>query len=117
MVSNLASHPLSSQSQMNLPFGVDRSEIRSALRDTAIELQGHFLHEDGDLYRVDDLQRALENWLELSIEALVEDALFHVVDGDRATAFNRATFEAQMQRLRPVDVQQSQPVVPLVTAA
>ncbi|WAL60951.1 hypothetical protein [Thermocoleostomius sinensis] len=76
---------------------------QSALQDAAIELQAYFYQQEGEIYRVEDLQRALENWLELSMEALVEDALFHVVEGDRSSAFNRSAFESQMKRLRPLD--------------
>lgn len=97
---------------------LDTDALRSALKGAAIDLQAHFYQEDGDIYRVEDLQRALENWLELSIESLVDDALFHVIDGDRSSAFNRSAFEAQMKRIRPVEVSEArQPVVPIVRAA
>lgn len=86
---------------------VDTDSIQSALETAAIDLQAHFLHEEGETYRVEDLQRALENWLELSVESLVEDALFHAVEGDRSVAFNRSGFESQLRRVEPVDLQES----------
>lgn len=82
---------------------VDTDAIQQALRRAAVELRAYYAHEQGELYRVEDLRQALNNWLELSIESLVEDALFHTVEGDRAYAFNRAAFEAQMQRIQPVE--------------
>jgi hypothetical protein len=97
---------------------LDANPLQAALHETAIDLQAHFFQEEGEIYRVEDLQRALENWLELSMEALVEDAFFHVVEGDRSSAFNRSAFESQMKRLRPVEVSETrQPVSPTVRAA
>jgi hypothetical protein len=80
----------------------DQEAVQSALKLAASELQSHFLHEEGELYRTDDLQQALNHWLELSIESLVDDVLFHAVEGDRSYAFNREAFEAQMRRMQPV---------------
>lgn len=54
------------------------------------------------MYRLEDLQRVLMHWLESSIESLVEDALFHTLEGERAFAFNRRAFERQMQYLQPI---------------
>jgi hypothetical protein len=48
------------------------------------------------------------------VEALVEDALFHTVEGDRAYAFNRRAFEVQLRKLQPVE---TLPPVSLVQAA
>lgn len=85
---------------------IDTDMVQSALKTAAIELQARFLQEEGETYRVEDLQQALNNWLELSIEALADDALFHAVEGDRSYAFNRDAFESQMKRIRPVDAPQ-----------
>ena len=86
---------------------VDTDSIQSALETAAIDLQAHLLQEEGELYRVEELQRALENWLELSVESLVEDVLFHTVEGDRSMAFNRSAFESQLRRVRPVALPES----------
>lgn len=81
---------------------IDSSTVQSALQQAAIQLQTHLAHEEGNLYRLEDLQQVLVCWLESSIECLVEDALFHTLEGDRAFAFNRRAFERQMQHLQPV---------------
>jgi len=98
-------------------FFVDTDSMQSALETAAIDLQAHYLREEGETYQVEDLQHALENWLELSIESLVEDALFHAVEGDRSIAFNRSAFEAQLRRLKPMSLQQSRPVRQTMKAA
>lgn len=80
---------------------IDPHTLQVALKTAALELQAHFAREEGELYRTEDLQQALTQWLELSIESLLEDALFHTVAGDRAYAFNRRAFELQLQKLQP----------------
>lgn len=82
---------------------IDSDMIQLALQRAAARLQDHFVREEGEVYRVEDLEQALASWLELSVEALVDDALFHTVEGDRSFAFNRRAFESQMKRLQPVD--------------
>jgi hypothetical protein len=84
-----------------VPF-IDTEAVQTALNQTAIALQVRFAQETGDRYGVEDLQQALTHWLELSIEELVDDALFHTVEGDRAYAFNRRAFELQIKRLQPL---------------
>lgn len=81
---------------------IDTDAIQSTLKDAAIELQARYLQEEGEVYRLEDLQKALTYWLELSIETLAEEALFHVAEGDRSTAFNREGFELQMHRIQPL---------------
>jgi hypothetical protein len=87
---------------MTTPY-IDTEAVQQALQEAAIALRLRYAHEMGETYRVEDLQQVLTHWLELSIEALVEDALFHTVEGDRAYAFNRRAFELQLQRLQPLD--------------
>lgn len=86
------------------------SEIQQQLNSAAVQLQAHIAHNDGTVYQVEDLQRALNIWLELSIECLVEDATFHTVEGDRAQAFNRRAWELQLARLQPVEVNDACPI-------
>lgn len=81
---------------------IDTDTVHSALEAVAIELHNHFLHEEGEAYRIEDLQNALAHWLELSVESLVEEALFHTVEGDPSVAFNRYAFEQQMKRIKPM---------------
>lgn len=85
---------------MTAPF-IDSHATEDALYTAAVELRTRFIEEYGDCYRVEDLQTALTHWLELSIESLVEDVLFHTVEGDRTYAFNRRAFEIQLKKLQP----------------
>jgi hypothetical protein len=78
------------------------STVQDTLNDAASQLKSRFLREEGNTYSVEDLQKALGNWLQLSVESLLDDVLFHVVEGDRAYAFNRRAFEIEIQRLQPV---------------
>jgi hypothetical protein len=78
------------------------SIVQDTLSDAASQLKNRFLREEGNTYAVEDLQKALGNWLQLSVESLLDDVLFHVVEGDRAYAFNRRAFEIEIQRLQPV---------------
>lgn len=84
---------------------IQTDAIQLAFKTAATELQTHYAHEYGDAYRIEDLEQALHNWLELSLESLVEDVLFHTIEGDRSYAFNRSAFELQMQRLQPIEEQ------------
>ncbi|MFM7426038.1 MAG: hypothetical protein ACKO7W_13780 [Elainella sp.] len=81
---------------------IDTDATQMALQAAAVELRARFVDEFGEDYRLEDLQAALSHWLELSIESLVEDALFHTVEGDRSHAFNRRAFEMQIRKLQPV---------------
>jgi hypothetical protein len=83
------------------------STIQDTLNEAANQLKNHFIREEGRAYSVEDLQQALSNWLELSVESLLDDVLFHVVEGDRAYAFNRRAFELEMQRLQPAQSDQN----------
>jgi hypothetical protein len=79
----------------------DSDATQSVLKAAAVELQARFLEEYGESYRIEDLHAALSHWLELSVEALLDDVLFHTVEGDRAYAFNRRAFEMQMKKIQP----------------
>jgi hypothetical protein len=65
--------------------------VQDTLSDAASQLKNRFIREEGNAY-----------WLQLSVESLIDDVLFHVVEGDRAYAFNRRAFEIEMQRLQPI---------------
>lgn len=95
---------------MTAPF-IDTDAMQSAFQTAAAELEAHYLKEYGEQYRIEDLQAALTRWFELSIESLMEDVLFHTVDGDRAYAFNRRVFEMQLRKLKPIEVQSRQPAI------
>lgn len=86
-------------------LSVDVKSIQRSLHRAAIALQTHYCNRDGSVYQVNDLQQVLTTWLELSIEELVDDVLFHTVEGDRAYAFNRSAFERQLNRVQPTGVE------------
>lgn len=83
------------------------STMQDTLNEAANHLRSYFIREEGSTYSVADLQQALSNWLDLSVESLLDDVLFHVVEGDRAYAFNRRAFELEMQRLQPTQLDQN----------
>ncbi|MBW4516141.1 MAG: hypothetical protein KME11_13080 [Timaviella obliquedivisa GSE-PSE-MK23-08B] len=85
---------------------INDSTIQGTLSEAATQLKNHFIREEGSAYSVEDLQQALSNWLELSVESLLDDVLFHVLEGDRAYAFNRRAFELEMQRLQTAQSEQ-----------
>ena len=86
---------------------IDTEAVQQSLNQAAIALRTRYVHETGEIYRVEELQQALTQWLELSIETLVDDALFHTAEGDRAYAFNRRAFELKLQQLQPIDLSHS----------
>lgn len=94
------------------PLYLNTEGIQQEISGAAQQLQAHFAHEEGLFYTLEDLEKALLGWLELSIEALVEDALFHTVEGDRSYAFNRHAFELQMKRIHPVEASSLAPPTP-----
>jgi hypothetical protein len=77
--------------------------VYSSLADMALQLQLHYAISSGVTYDVHDLQVVLIHYLEGSIEALVDDLMFHVVEGDRAYAFNRSEYERQINKLQPLE--------------
>ena len=77
------------------------------MSEAANQLKSHFIREERSAYSIEDLKQALSNWLELSVESLLDDVLFHVVEGDRAYAFNRRAFELELQRLQPTQLDQN----------
>jgi hypothetical protein len=91
---------------MMLTF-MDEITAQDTLKEAARQLQSHFICEEGNTYEIEDLRQALDRWLELSMESLLEDILFHTVEGDRAYAFNRRAFELQMERIQPIKSNQN----------
>jgi hypothetical protein len=78
--------------------------VTEALAATAATLQARFA-QCGDHYDVERIQGALKVWLELSIEQLADDALFHCAEGDSPRAFNRRAFLDEMNKVQPIAVQ------------
>jgi hypothetical protein len=72
----------------------------NSLNDAAVAIQRE-LASRGEQYAIADLNEVLSLWLELSVEQLCEDALFHCITGDRSFSFNRLGFEAFLKKVEP----------------
>lgn len=68
------------------------------LNNAASQIQAE-LASQGEQYAIEDLNGVLSLWLELSVEQLCEDALYHCVTGDRSFAFNRSGFERFLKKV------------------
>jgi hypothetical protein len=75
--------------------------VQDAIADAAEQVQVHLEQEKGVHYSVNDLKNVLVKWLELSIEQLAEEAMYHCLEGDRAYAFNRCGFTQALEKLTP----------------
>jgi hypothetical protein len=69
----------------------------NALSNSAAQIQA-LLAKNGEHHSIQEITLILSRWLELSIEELCEDALYHCVTGDRAYAFNKQGFENLLKR-------------------
>lgn len=78
--------------------------VYDSIADAALQLQLHYVINSGVTYDLHDLQTALVHYLEGSIESLVDDLMFHAVEGDRAHAFNWAEYERQLNKLQPMEL-------------
>lgn len=70
----------------------------AALGAAALEIQQRLCAE-GRYLTPETIEKTLTLWLETSIEALAEEALWHCLEGDRTNAFNRRAFEDGLRRL------------------
>lgn len=68
-------------------------------------------------YSVECLQTVLIQWLELSIESLAEDAVFHCVEGQNDISFNRRAFKFFLNKYVPQPISQPDLRSPEVDAA
>ena len=67
------------------------------LTDAAQTLQNWFIQEEGTHYSANDLRACLVEWLESSIEQLVNDAPFLAVQSDRTQGFNQQAFQKALK--------------------
>jgi hypothetical protein len=81
---------------------LDNDAIQTQLFQSALVIQSNLAFEQGTEYRREDIQKALITWLELSIESLVEDAVFHCTDSNSTHAYNRRAFELALKKVRPI---------------
>lgn len=79
---------------------LDNDAIQSQLFSSALILQSRFAFEEGTQYKREDIQKALISWLELSLESLIEDTLFHVENRDQG--FGYTHFQQALKRVRPI---------------
>lgn len=82
------------------------SSIYDSIADVALQLQLHYVINSGVTYDIHELQAALIHYLESALESLVDDLMFHTVEGDRTHAFNRAEYERQLNKLQPLELAQ-----------
>lgn len=75
--------------------------VQIAIADAAEKAQVYLENEQGIHYGVNDLKNAFVKWLEISIEQLVDDAMYHCLEGDRSFAFNRQSFTLAIEKLTP----------------
>lgn len=80
--------------------------VQSAVADAAEKAQAYLEHEQGVHYAVNDLKNAFIKWLEISIEQLTDDAMYHCLEGDRSLAFNRQSFTLALEKLTPAHTPQ-----------
>ncbi|HEY9663178.1 MAG TPA: hypothetical protein V6C65_32435 [Allocoleopsis sp.] len=72
--------------------------VQEAIAAAAPQAQVFLQQQEGSHYRLEDIQAALLKWLELSIEQLADEVLYHCLEGDRALAFNRVAFTQALQK-------------------
>lgn len=72
----------------------------NSLNQAASHIQSE-LASQGEQYAIEDLNEVLKLWLEISIEQLCEDALYHCITGDRSFAFNQSGFETFLKKVKP----------------
>lgn len=73
--------------------------VQDAIADAAEKAQAYLENEQGVHYSLNDLKNAFVKWLEISIEQLAEDAMYHCLEGDRSFAFNRQSFTTAVEKL------------------
>ncbi|MBD1912115.1 MULTISPECIES: hypothetical protein [unclassified Leptolyngbya] len=83
---------------------INSARIRQAMTDALPDLKHNLRERWGeDPYTDPELMEAMQRWLELSIEALVNEMDYHLYSG--AYPFNRHDFE---HALRAIDQRQQQ---------
>lgn len=74
---------------------------QEALTIAAEEAQAWFEQQNGEHYPVVALRQVFVHWLELSIEQLAQEAMYHCVEGEPTLAFNRVAFRDRLSQLTP----------------
>lgn len=77
---------------------IDTSQAISPLRVAAPIIRQWLIDNDSLVYELSDIENVLVNWLELSIEELATEALYHCISGDTSQAIGRRTFKQLLDR-------------------
>lgn len=75
--------------------------VKESIADAAKKAQQYLEQQYGTHYEVNDLEKALVHWLEVSIEQLADDSCYHCVDGDLSLVFNRCVFTSALSKVQP----------------
>lgn len=77
---------------------IDTSQAIAPLRIAAPMIRQWLIDNDSLVYELADIENVLVNWLELSIEELATEALYHCISGDTSQAIGRRTFKQLLDR-------------------
>ena len=75
------------------------------LRIAAPIIRQWLIDNDRLVYELSDIENVLVNWLELSIEEIATEALYHCLSGDTSQAIGRRTFKDLLGRKAYTEIQ------------
>lgn len=78
-------------------------EILERLTEAAPYIQQWLANNRDEIYSTQQVEAALRVWLQRSVEGLVEDAIFHCVEGSSPFATGRNDFQLGLQRAAIAD--------------
>jgi hypothetical protein len=73
------------------------NDALNSLNDVSTEVQAALAERD-EHHSVDEINSVLSRWLDLCVESLCNDAVYHCVSGDRTYAFGRQEFEMLLKQ-------------------
>ncbi|NEZ54313.1 hypothetical protein [Adonisia turfae] len=77
---------------------IDTSQAIAPLRLAAPLIRQWLIENDSLVYELSAIEDVLVNWLELSIEELATEALYHCLSGDTSQTIGRRTFKDLLDR-------------------
>ena len=72
---------------------VDTTQAISSMRAAAPLIRQWYIDNDRLIYELTDIESVLVEWLELTIEELATETLYHCLTGDSAYAVGRRNFK------------------------
>lgn len=84
---------------------IDTSQAILPLRIAAPIIRQWLIDNDRLVYELSDIENVLVNWLELSIEEIATEALYHCLSGDTSQAIGRRTFKDLLGRKEYTEIQ------------